>query len=74
MENSVLRICDCYTGELAYDGPLYARLLAMTDIPYISSVCHMYKCIFEPIFPGPIESVMCKFTGNWKILDVLTLS
>ena len=33
-----------YTGELGYPGPLYARLLAMTDnmlalVPCISSTC-----------------------------------
>ena len=38
---------DFNTGELAYDGPMYAILLAMTGdmlgpSPCISSMCHMY--------------------------------
>ena len=47
------------TGELGYDGPLYDRLLSMTDdmlgpsrmhIKY--GMCHMYKTDFA--YDGPI--------------------
>ena len=41
-----------HTGELAYGGPLYAGLLAVTDDMlglspmHISSMCHMYTTDF----------------------------
>ena len=56
------------TGELAYDGPLYARFLAMTNDMlgpspmHINYVSYLYDrlCIGQTNFPGPIESVICK--------------
>ena len=60
----------CYgTGELGYNGPLYDRLLAMTDsilgpspmhIKYVSRI-YGGSCIWRTNFPGPIESVISKF-------------
>ena len=59
-----------YTGELGYDGPLYDRFLHMTDDMLGPSPMHiMYSsyvydgfCIWRTNFPGPIESVISKFT------------
>ena len=67
------------TGELGYDGPLYDRFLHMTDnmlgpspmhIKYSSYVYDGF-CIWRTNFPGPIESVISKFTCNnfWKEND-----
>ena len=59
-----------YTGELGYDGPLYDGFLHMTDnmlghspmhIKYLSYVYDGF-CIWRTNFPGPIESVISKFT------------
>ena len=59
-----------YTGELGYDGPLYDGFLHMTDnmlgpssmhIKYLSYVYDGF-CISRTNFPGPIESVISKFT------------
>ena len=58
------------TGELGYDGPLYDGFLHMTDdmlgfspmhIKYLSYVYDGF-CILRTNFPGPIESVISKFT------------
>ena len=58
------------TGELEYDGPLYDGFLHMTDdvlgpspmhIKYSSYVYDGF-CIWRTNFPGPIESVISKFT------------
>ena len=58
------------TGELGYDGPLYDGFLHMTDdmlgpsplqIKYSSYVYDGF-CILRTNFPGPIESVISKFT------------
>ena len=58
------------TGELGYDGPLYDGFLHMTDdmlgpspmhIKYSSYVYDGF-CIWQNNFPGPIESVISKFT------------
>ena len=58
------------TGELWYDGPLYSGFLHMTDdmlgpslmhIKYSSYVYDRF-CIWRTNFPGPIESVITKFT------------
>ena len=58
------------TGELGYDGPLYNIFLHMTDdmlgpspmhIKYSSYVYDGF-CIWRTNFPGPIESVISKFT------------
>ena len=58
------------TGELGYDGPLYDGFLHMTDdmlgpspmhIKYSSYVYDRF-CIRRTNFPGPIESVISKFT------------
>ena len=60
------------TGELGYDGPLYDGFLHMTDnmlgpsqmhIKYSSYVYDGF-CIWRTNFPGPIESVISKFTCN----------
>ena len=57
-------------GELGYDGPLYDRFLHMTDdmlgpspmhIKYSSYVYDRF-CIRQTNLPGPIESVISKFT------------
>ena len=59
-----------HTGELGYDGPLYDGFLHMTDdmlgpspmhIKYSSYVYDGF-CIWRTNFPGPIESVISKFT------------
>ena len=58
------------TGELGYDGPLYNGLLSMTDnmlgsspmhIKYVSYV-YDRLCMRWTNFPGPVESVISKFT------------
>ena len=58
------------TGELGYDGPLYDGFLHMTDdmlgpspmhIKYSSYVYDGF-CTWQTNFPGPIESVISKFT------------
>ena len=58
------------TGDLGYDGPLYDGFLHMTDdmlgpspmhIKYSSYVYNGF-CIWRTNFPGPIESVISKFT------------
>ena len=70
------------TGELGYDGPLYDGFLHMTDdmlgpspmhIKYSSYVYDRF-CICQTNFPGPIESVISKFTciscmfyANWQL-------
>ena len=59
-----------YTGELGYDGPLYDRFLYITDDMLGPSPMHiMYSsyvydrfCIWQTNFPGPIKSVISKFT------------
>ena len=57
------------TGELGYDEPLYDGFLHMTDdmlglspmhIEYSSYVYNGF-CIWRTNFPGPIESLICKF-------------
>ena len=57
------------TGELGYD-----RFLHMTDdmlgpcpmhIEYLSNVYDRF-CLWRTNFPGPIESVISKFTCIWK--------
>ena len=62
------------TGELGYDRPLYDRFLHMTDnvlgpspmhIKYSSYVYDGF-CIWRTHFPGPIESVISKFTCIYK--------
>ena len=67
LDESSLSIWIC---ELGYDGPLYDRLLSMTDdmlgssslhIKYVSDVYDGF-CIWQINFPGPIESVISKFT------------
>ena len=58
------------TGELRYDGPLYDGLLQMTDDMFGPSPMHIKYlsyvydglCIWRTNFPGPIESVISKFT------------
>ena len=58
------------TGELGYDGPLYDRFLHMTDdmlgpsLMHIKYSSYVYEgfCIWRTNFPGPIESVISKFT------------
>ena len=66
----------CTTGKLGYDGPLYDRLLSMTDnmlgpspmhVKYVSYVYDRF-CIWRTNFPGPIESVISKFTCIWCAL------
>ena len=66
---SICRHCTS-TGELGYDGPLYAGFLHMMDdmlgpsplhIKYSSYVYDGF-CIWRTNFPGPIESVISKFT------------
>ena len=63
------------TGELEYDGPLYDGFLHTTDdmlgpspmhIKYASYVCNGF-CIWLTNFPGPIESVISKFTCTYPI-------
>ena len=58
------------TGKLGYDGPLYDGVLHMADdmlgpspmhIKYSSYVYDGF-CIWRTNFPGPIESVISKFT------------
>ena len=59
-----------YTGELGYDGPLYDGFLHMTDdmlgpsLMHIKYSSYVYDgfCIWRTNFPGPIESVISKFT------------
>ena len=62
--------CFSNTDELGYDGPLYDRFMHMTDdmlgpssmnIKYSSYVYNRF-CIWRTNFPGPIESVISKFT------------
>ena len=64
-----------YTGELGYDGPLYNGFLHMTDdmlgtspmhIKYSSYVYDGF-CIWRTHFPGPIESVISKFTCIYRV-------
>ena len=64
-----------HTGELGYDRPLYDGLLHMTDdmlgpspmhIKYSSYVYDGFCIIWRTNFPGPIESVISKFTCIWK--------
>ena len=57
------------TGELGYDGPLYDGFLHMTDDMLGPSSMHIKYvikyagfCIRRTNFPGPIESVISKFT------------
>ena len=63
-----------YTGDLGYDVPLYDGLLSMMDdmlgpspmhikYMYVSYVYDRF-CILRTNFPGPIESVISKFTCN----------
>ena len=65
-----LQKCNVFTGELGYEGPLYDGFFHMTDdmlgpspvhIKYSSYVCDGF-CIWWTNFPGPIESVISKFT------------
>ena len=66
-----MEILYCYrnTGKLGYDGPLYDRLLAMTNYMLCPSPMHIKYgsyvhdrfCIRRTNFPGPIESVISKF-------------
>ena len=74
MENAFIR----YTGELGYDGPLYDGFLHMTDdmlgpspmhIKYSSYVYDGY-CIWRTNFPGPIESVISKFTCSSVLMNI----
>ena len=69
------------TCKLAYDGPLHAILLAMTDdmlgpspmrIKYVSYVYDIL-CIWRTNFYGSIESVICKFACIY-ILETETLN
>ena len=69
-EQSELEYNIKYTGELGYDGPLYVGFLHMTDnmlgpspmhIKYSSYVYDGF-CIWRTNFPGPVESVISKFT------------
>ena len=61
---------DDNTGELGYDGPLYDGFLQMTDDMLgpspMNIKCSSYVydgfCIRRTNFPGPIESVISKFT------------
>ena len=68
------------TGELGYEGPLYDRFLHMTDnrlgpspmhIKYLSYVYDRF-CIWRTTFPGPIVSVISKFTCMFNILICLS--
>ena len=69
-ESKLHLVSKSHTGELGYDGPLYDGFLHMTDdilgpspmhIKYSSYVCDGF-CIWRTNFPGPIESVISKFT------------
>ena len=69
------------TGELGYDGPLYDGFLHMTDnmlgpspmhIKYLSYVYDGF-CIWRTNFPGPIESVISKFTCSVIFVVMVTL-
>ena len=68
------------TGETGYDGPLYDRFLHMTDCMVGPSPMHtkyssyVYDgfCIWRTNFPGPIESVISKFTCICFTLSKLT--
>ena len=69
-----------YTGELGYDGPLYDGFLHMTDdmlgpssmhIKY-SSYVYDGLCIRRTNFPGPIESVISKFTCIYIYIYIYT--
>ena len=64
------KVATSSTGELGYDGPLYNGFLHMTDdmlgpsqmhIKYSSYVYDGF-CIWRTNFPGPIQSVISKFT------------
>ena len=66
------------TGEIGYDGPLYGRFLHMMDdmlgpsqmhIKYSSYVYDGF-CIRRTNFPGPIESVISKFTCTLKLKNI----
>ena len=65
-----------YTGELGYDVPLNDRLLSMTDDMlgpspmHIKYVLYVYDrfCIRLTNFPGPIGSVISKFTCTFMSL------
>ena len=68
---NLIPISSASTGELGYDGLLYDRLLSMTDdmlgpspmhIKYVSYVYDGF-CIRRTNFPGPIESVISRFTS-----------
>ena len=58
------------TGELGYDRPLYDGFLHMTDdmlgpsLMHIKYSLYVYDrfCLWRTNFPGPIESVISKFT------------
>ena len=63
------------TGELGYDRPLYDGFLHMTDgmlgpspmhVQYLSYVYDGF-CIWRTNFPGPIESIISKFTCTYKL-------
>ena len=60
------------TGELGYDGPLYDRLLPMTDHMLGPSPMHIkyVSCKWGTNFPGPIESVISKVTCIANIVDL----
>ena len=42
-----------YTGELAYDGPLYARLLSMTEEMHNYQVCVICMYMTDFAYDGP---------------------
>ena len=66
------------TGELGYDGALYDGFLHMTDdmlgpsLVHIKYSSYVYDgfCIWWTNFPGPIESVISKFTCISNVLKI----
>ena len=70
------------TGKLGYDGPLYDRLLSMTDdmlgpspmhIKYVSYEYDRF-CIWLTNFPGPIESVISKLAYSGTDFPLISLN